>query len=159
QEVLNGFFYATSPCVVFASAITCGSFQSFRRTHMHFPRFKPITVAFFFVALVSMSAAAWAQKPPAGPDLADLAPNASVDVQSLPTAGPRVPAHKEMPFQVRDITELNNMKDLHEQEPDLAPAASAVLTAPTVISPSATTGFIGLRRSESGGWVPPDTQV
>jgi hypothetical protein len=122
-------------------------------------QFKPITIAFFF-ALISMSTgAALAQKPAAGPDLIDLAPNGEVNVQSLPTAGPRLPVHKEMPFSTPDIAELGSTKDLQEKAPELAPNASAVITAPTVISPSATTGFLGLRRSESGGWVPPDTQV
>ena len=127
--------------------------------YMQFPRSKPVIVAFFFVALIWMSVPALAQKPAGGPDLVDLTPNGAVDVQKLPTAGPRLPVHKEMPFSTPDIAELSDTKDLHEREPDLAPNASAVVTPPTVISPSSTAGFIGLRRSESGGWVPPDTQV
>jgi hypothetical protein len=34
-----------------------------------------------------------------------------------------------------------------------------VTTSALITPPSTTTGFISLSRSESGGWIPPDTQV
>jgi hypothetical protein len=113
---------------------------------------------FSLLALMG-GAPAWAQKPAAGPEAVNLIPDGVVDVQDLPQVGPRVPVHKEMPFLVPDLQELRDTKKQHTAGTQPAPAASASETPAGLVSPSPTTDFIGLRRSESGGWIPPDTQV
>jgi len=64
-----------------------------------------------------------------------------------------------MPFLVPDLQELANTKARHQAATQPAPSASARVTTSALTTPSAAPGFIGLHLSESGGWIPPDTQV
>jgi hypothetical protein len=123
---------------------------------MRFLAFKSISLGVLLSALVV--SAAWAQKPAPGPDIVNLTPDGEVNVQNLPTSGPRTPVHKDMPFLTPDIAELRDTKDLHNAGTQLAPNASATI-APGSITASSSSSFQGLKRSESGGWVPPDTQI
>lgn len=122
---------------------------------------KVFAVAFLLLALFASGGgfAAWAQGPTAEPETVLLHPDGVVNVQDLPRVGPRVPVHREMPFLVPDLQELRDTKAQHgAARTQPAPTASATVTTAGLTSPSPT-GLIGLRRSESGGWIPPDTQV
>ncbi len=104
---------------------------------------------------------AWAQRPTADPETGLLHPEGVVNVQDLPRVGPRVPVHREMPFLVPDLQQLRDTKAQHQARTQPVPNASATVKPTALTSPSTTTppGFIGLSLSESGGWVPPDTQI
>ncbi len=117
------------------------------------------SASLFFLLAPTGGGPAWAQRPAVAADTVLLTPDGVVNVQDLPRVGPRVPVHKAMPFLVPDLQELRDAKERHAAGTSLAPAASASVTTSGLTTPSATTGFIGLRRSESGGWIPPDTQV
>jgi hypothetical protein len=99
---------------------------------------------------------AWAQPPSPEAETVLLNPEGVVNVQDLPRVGPRVPVHREMPFRVPDLQQLRDTKAQHQAKTQPAPTASATVNPTGVTS---TTGFIGLRLSESGGWIPPDTQI
>jgi len=123
---------------------------------------KVFAVAFLLLAFLASGGGlrVWAQGPTAEPETVLLHPDGVVNVQDLPRVGPRVPVHREMPFLVPDLQELRDTKAQHSAaRTQPAPTASATVTAAGLTTPSTTTGFIGLRRSESGGWIPPDTQV
>src|SRR5574337_39044 len=128
---------------------------------MLFSRTKAPAVLFLSLSLFAWMGAssAWAQGPTAAPETVLLNPDGVVNVQDLPRVGPRVPVHREMPFRVPDLQQLLDTKARHEAGTQPAPSASASVTPRALTTPSATTGFIGLRQSESGGWRPPDTQV
>lgn len=128
---------------------------------MQFSRTKAPAVLFLSLSLLAWMGAssAWAQRPTAGPETVLLTPDGVVNVQDLPRVGPRVPVHREMPFLVPDLQELRNTKARHEAKTQPAPNASASPTTSTLTTPSTPTSLIGLSRSESGGWIPPDTQV
>ena len=121
------------------------------------------TLASFFLLvglLVPAGVApAWAERPATEPETMLLAPDGVTNVQELPRMGPRVPVHREMPFLVPDLQELRDTKEGHAAAAQPAPAASAQVTSSALNIPSSTGGFMGLRRSESGGWIPPDTQI
>jgi len=99
---------------------------------------------------------AWAQPPGPEPEASLLHLDGVVSVQDLPRVGPRVPIHREMPFQVPDLQQLLETKARHQARTQPAPLANAQVSTSTV---AASPGFIGLRLSESGGYVPPDTQI
>jgi hypothetical protein len=122
---------------------------------------KSLGLSFLLFSLLASAGVvpAWAERPATGPDPVLLTPDSVVNVQNLPPAGPRVPVHREMPFLVPDLQELRDTKDHHRAGTQPAAAASATVTASGLTTPSATGGFAGLRRSESGGWIPPDTQI
>jgi hypothetical protein len=119
---------------------------------------KPIAVVLLLLSLLASMGGvpAWAQKPTAGPEAVTLTPDGAVNVQDLPSVGPRVPVHKEMPFLVPDLQELRNTKEMHQAQSQPAPLANASVLPGTVTTSGS---FNGLRRSESGGWIPPDTQI
>jgi len=127
---------------------------------MLFSRTKASAILLLSLSLLAWvgTSSAWAQKPTAEPQTVLLTPGGVVNVQDLPRVGPRVPIHREMPFLVPDLQELRDTKARHEAKTQPAPNASAGVTASTFITPSPT-GLIGLSRSESGGWIPPDTQI
>jgi hypothetical protein len=79
-----------------------------------------------------------------------------VNVQYLPLVDPRVPVNREMPFRVPDLQQLLDTKAQHQAKILPSPLANARVSTSTV---AASTGVIGLSRSESGGWIPPDTQI
>ena len=99
---------------------------------------------------------AWAQPPSPEPETVLLHPEGVVNVQDLPQVGPRVPVHREMPFRVPDLQQLRDTKAQHQAKTQPAPTASATVSSSTV---TVSTGLTGLRLSESGGWIPPDTQI
>jgi hypothetical protein len=122
---------------------------------------KVFAVAFLLLALLASGGgfAVWARGPAPEPDTVLLHPDGVVNVQDLPRLGPRDPVHREMPFLVPDLQELRDTKAQHgAARTQPAPTASATETTAGLTSPSPA-GLIGLRRSESGGWIPPDTQV
>ncbi len=100
---------------------------------------------------------AWAQPPTAEPETVLLNPEGVVNVQDLPRVGPRVPVHREMPFRVPDLQQLLDTKARHQARTQPAPTAT-VQGSGTFVSITST-GLTGLRFSESGGYVPPDTQI
>ena len=127
---------------------------------MRFLRLKVAPVLFLSIAclvLIGVSSV-WAKRPTAEPQTVLLTPDGVVNVQNLPLMGPRVPVHREMPFLVPDLQELRNTKERHQAATQPAPSTSARVTTAALTSPSGT-DLIGLRLSESGGWIPPDTQV
>jgi hypothetical protein len=128
---------------------------------MRFSRVKAPAVLFLSLSLLAWMGAssAWAQRPTAEPESVLLNPEGVVNVQDLPRVGPRVPVHREMPFRVPDLQQLLDTKARHQAGTQPAPSASALVTTSALTTPSATTGFMGLRLSESGGWIPPDTQI
>jgi len=131
---------------------------------MRFFRTKAPAVFFLSLTLLAWvgTSSAWAQKPTAEPQTVLLTPDGVVNVQDLPRVGPRVPVHREMPFLVPDLQELRDTKARHQAATQPAPLASATVTSQgvSVVSPPTPgLGFPGLSRSESGGWIPPDTQV
>ncbi|MBI3780832.1 MAG: hypothetical protein HY278_07240 [candidate division NC10 bacterium] len=128
---------------------------------MQFSRAKSPAVLFLSLSLLAWMGAssAWAQRPTAEPGTVLLNPEGVVNVQDLPRVGPRVPVHREMPFRVPDLQELVDTKARHQAATQPAPSASAGVTTSALTTPSTTTSLMGLRRSESGGWIPPDTQV
>lgn len=117
-----------------------------------------LILSLFLLAWVG-APSVWAQGPTAAPTPVLLNPEGVVNVQDLPLVGPRVPVHREMPFRVPDLQQLLGTKARHEARTQPAPLASATERPSTLITPSPTGGFIGLRMSESGGYIPPDTQV
>lgn len=129
---------------------------------MWFLRLKVATVLFLSLASLALIGAisVWAQEPIPESQTVLLTPEGVVNVQDLPRVGPRVPVHREMPFLVPDLQRLRDTKAQHQAKTQPAPSASVGVTNSALITPpSTTTGLIGLSRSESGGWIPPDTQV
>lgn len=128
--------------------------------HFSLPGAKALLpLASLLFLLASGSSPAWAQQPSQESEATLLDPEGVVNVEDLPRAGPRVPVHREMPFRVPDLQGLRDTKAGHQAKIQPAPDASAAPRSSTLNSPSTTAGFVGLSRSESGGWIPPDTQV
>ena len=120
---------------------------------------KLFALAFLSLALLAVGGGLPASAQGATPeaDTVLLHPDGVVNVQDLPRLGPRVPVHKEMPFLLPDLQELRDTKARHGADrTQPTPTSSATVTSALLTTPG---GFIGLRRSESGGWIPPDTQV
>ncbi len=132
------------------------------RNRIWFAREQTLAALLLSLALLGLPGGlpAWAQPPSPEPETLLLHPEGVVNVQDLPRVGPRVPVHREMPFLVPDLQRLRETKEQHAPaRTQPAPTASASVKPSALTSPSLTTGFIGLRRAESGGWIPPDTQV
>ncbi|MDE2059477.1 MAG: hypothetical protein KGJ27_07115 [candidate division NC10 bacterium] len=128
---------------------------------MLFARTKAPTILFLSLSLLASigASSAWAQGSTAEPQSGIVTPAGTVNVQDLPDVGPRLPILREMPFRVPNLQLLLDTKARHEAGTQPTPNASSTVTGSKLTTVSPTTGFIGLRQSESGGWRPPDTQV
>ncbi len=131
-----------------------------RRDDVQFSRVKALaglTLSFAFVLLTG-GVPAWAQLPAPEPQTLLLHPGGVVNVQDLPRVGPRAPVHLERPIRFPDLDLLRQTKAQHAlSRVQPAPAVTAQGTPSGVTA--TTPGLIGLRFSESGGYVPPDTQL
>lgn len=121
---------------------------------------KAVAVTWLFLAFLASGGAspAWAQGPAPEADTVLLHPDGVVNVQDLPRVGPRVPVHKQMPFLVPDLQGLRDAKAQRGGAKTPPPSATSATVTPAGLNPPLT-GLTGLTRSESGGWIPPDTQV
>ena len=95
-----------------------------------------------------------------GPDDSVINPTGVVSVRDLPEFGPRPTDSPEKPHRAPDSETLNATKQAFGQSHNAPPPGPSTLASPatTTVTPAAGALF-GLRRSESGGWIPPDTQV
>jgi hypothetical protein len=98
---------------------------------------------------------------PDGED-AEVHPEGDVTVDDLPANGPPAPdEEKEKPHRAPDSETLNGTKAAyhagHHPEPSPGPSVLAATRTTAIVAGSG--AFVGLRRSESGGWLPPDTQL
>ena len=112
------------------------------------------------LALVfGFASAAIAQHPVPGGQNALAAPGAEVSVHDLPEAGPAAPDEREKPHRSPDSETLNATKQSFGQSHQAPTPGPSTLASSAPSTVTASSGFVGLRRSESGGWVPPDTQI
>jgi hypothetical protein len=115
--------------------------------------------AVVFALVLGCASAASAQHPVPGGQDALIAPGSEVAVHGLPESGPAAPDEREKPHRAPDSETLNTTKQSFgqsHQAPTPGPSTLASGSPSTVVASS---GFVGLRRSESGGWIPPDTQI
>lgn len=128
---------------------------------MRFFSAKALSVLLLSLSLLAWTGGspAWAQPPTPEPETVLLNPEGVVSVQDLPRVGPRVPVHREMPFRVPDLQQLRDTKAQHQAKTQPAPTASPFVNPTGVSVAPSSLSFDGLRLSESGGWIPPDTQV
>jgi hypothetical protein len=100
-----------------------------------------------------------AQRPVPAPEDLVLQPTAVV-VRDLPPSGPPATGGRTKPLFVPDDEALHGTKQAFAPPHNQAPPGPNTLATPRTSAVTTTSnGLTGLRRSESGGWVPPDTQV
>jgi hypothetical protein len=98
---------------------------------------------------------------PDGED-AEVHPESVVIVEDLPANGPPTPdEEKEKPHRAPDSETLNGTKAAYHagHHPEASPGPSVLASTRTTAIVAGSGAFVGLRRSESGGWLPPDTQL
>jgi hypothetical protein len=113
--------------------------------------------------LLLLACSAWpgsAQPPAPAPEDSTVAPSAVVSVRDVPEHGPSVGDTLAKPRRTPDDDALHATKRAFGQAhhaPAPAPSTLASPSAGSVVS--GTTTLVGLQRTESGGFVPPDTQA
>ena len=114
-------------------------------------------LALFAGGLVSP---AGADRPIPAPEDSVVHPNGMVSVQDLPPVAPASPDPKHKERRVENMDVLNGTKLAHggalAHQPPPSSGTPAPITVAGVVAPG---GLQGLRLSESGGWIPPDTQI
>lgn len=118
------------------------------------------SIVLFAAVAVGLGSPASAAPPVPGGVDAVAQPVGEVSVHDLPEVAAEAADGHEKPHQVPDRETLNATKQSFgqsHQAPTPAPSAVATSTSSTITT--ASPGLVGLRRSESGGWIPPDTQI
>ncbi len=113
------------------------------------------------VALVCVSPAI-AQPPVPGPEALVIQPDGTTVVRDLPPLGPPPTFLREIPRHVPDLDLLNGTKQAVGgtlKQPPPEPQTLATPPSITTTTLATSTSIDGLQLSNSGGYVPPDTQV
>jgi hypothetical protein len=121
---------------------------------------KSLLVVLLAAVAAGFALPANAQPPIPGGEDAVISPGAVVSIRDLPEVGPPAPNGREKPHRAPDSETLNATKRSVGQAHGAPPPGPSTLASGSVSTVTPAVGaLVGLRRSESGGWVPPDTQV